>query len=589
MWRGRRRRLLVALFCLGVVQAVMALVLAASVSRVLESASTTTAGLDGVDVALLVGSVASMGLARWSEHVVGEDLGQDYVYEVRRKLIGSALAGDGTASLGVIVTRASNDLTAIRSWISQGIVPLVTAVPLIAVILTVLTVTAPVAGLAVGGPVVVLGLVFIPLSRVVFARARALRRRRGRMSSRIADTVRARESIAATGAVHRELAALDRDSSKVVNAAVSRAHATGMVRALALITASLATVGVVVAGGLQVLSPAQVVSCVTLVGVITTPLTDLGRVIEYRQNYKAARRVQAPLMAQAERVVAEEKRRARQWKATGLRWDLLGNGAVFVDGLTAHGQAVPGLAAERGEVVVVRADDPGRAREVLRLLVGTRHPVGSGRASTGGVTSTTGGPASSGAEEAAQPVVLVDGHDLTRAPDRVRRTLLGYASAHVPLEHGTVRRILGLRTPEATQDDLRRVMQRAGLRTALDGLPQGINTKLRNDGQPLTVAQRARVKLGRALLGDPPLLVIDGLAADLDDAGRATLAEVLREYPGVAVVLGAEDLGHVGVTRVWDLDAESEGAAGTVEADVEDQLRSTRELAGAGRAWRMTL
>lgn len=134
VWRGRRRWLLASLVVLGVLQAVFAIAMALSVGGVL-SARQPEWDL----VLLLVLSVLGIGLARWMERIVAEQVGQDYVYEQRRRLIASAILGErGNKSLGVIVTRASNDLTAVRNWIAQGIVPLATGLPLVLVVLAAL-------------------------------------------------------------------------------------------------------------------------------------------------------------------------------------------------------------------------------------------------------------------------------------------------------------------------------------------------------------------------------------------------------------------------------------------------------------------
>ena len=142
VWRGRRRWLLASLVVLGVLQAVFAIAMALSVGGVL-SARQPEWDL----VLVLVLSVLGIGLARWMERIVAEQVGQDYVYEQRRRLIASAILGErGNKSLGVIVTRASNDLTAVRNWIAQGIVPLATGLPLVLVVLAALWVLTVVVG-----------------------------------------------------------------------------------------------------------------------------------------------------------------------------------------------------------------------------------------------------------------------------------------------------------------------------------------------------------------------------------------------------------------------------------------------------------
>jgi ABC-type multidrug transport system fused ATPase/permease subunit len=560
IWAGRRRYLLVILFLLGIFQAVMALVMAFTVDALLgapaEYNSALNSGtapdgsaLDPAAIAsaqtlipwpqLVILGVAVLSIfgARWAERVVGEDLGQDYVYELRRKLIGTSLAGTGNPSLGVTITRASNDLTSVRNWVSQGIVPLMTSLPLVVVVLVVLSLTNWQVGLAVGIPIALFGLAVPPMAKATFTRARYLRRRRGRMSARIADTVRAGESIQAAGGVNRELNALDRDSGKVVGAAVARARITGLVRASSITAASLATATVVVLGALGLIDAAGVASSMTLVGVMTTPLGDLGRVVEYRQNYKAARRIQAPLLAEAAALKTAEKQREEHWKDATRDRSASGRNGLKVGRMVVQGQRVPMLHAHAGDVIHIQSHDPGRVHPfLLNLLAGQNTPADDG-----------------------QPVpeleMLVDGYDYTLAPGRQRRKLLGHASVRVPLERGTVSRAITYRKPTATAEETALALARVGLDEALASLPKGADTRIKNGGHPLTGSQVARLKLGRALLDNPPLLVLDGIDADLDEQGLRLLRHELQDYSGVVLFTSQNPDRVAPGHRVWTVDA----------------------------------
>lgn len=220
VWAGKRRRLLVILVGLGVVQALLAVLMAVEVERLLGSSSRSSA----VGVVLVVASVVGIGGARWMERVTAVELGQDYVFEQRRRLVISAIADPGySGSLGVTVTRASNDLGAVRTWVALGVATLATAIPLIVVVVTALLLLDVVIGLAVAVPLAMVAAAVPVLARITFDRARMLRRHRGRMSAKVADTVLASESVRAASAVSRELKAIDRGSGKVVAAAVDRA------------------------------------------------------------------------------------------------------------------------------------------------------------------------------------------------------------------------------------------------------------------------------------------------------------------------------------------------------------------------------
>src|SRR5699024_332557 len=157
VWRGRRRFLLVTLVVLGVIQAVLALTMALVVDGLL-SAVPLTSGTPSVPDppwARLVGlaaAVLGIGLARWVGRVVAEDIGRVYGVGRRRRWTGAGFRGFVTRSLGVVVARASNDLTAVRNWIAQGLVPMLTALPLIAVVLGALVFINPPVAVAVAVP-----------------------------------------------------------------------------------------------------------------------------------------------------------------------------------------------------------------------------------------------------------------------------------------------------------------------------------------------------------------------------------------------------------------------------------------------------
>jgi len=63
-------------------------------------------------------------------------------------------------------------------------------------------------------------------------------------------------------------------------------------------------------------------------------------------------------------------------------------------------------------------------------------------------------------------------------------------------------------------------------------LARGADTILVHGGEPLTIPERARLLLARAILDEPPLLVFDHLDADLGQDGRATMRRLLADYPG---------------------------------------------------------
>ena len=364
-----------------------------------------------------------------------------------------------------------------------------------------------------GPPIVLLALAVPPLATATFARARFLRRRRGRMSARIADAVRAGESIQAAGGIRRELNALDRDSGKVVDAAVARARITGLVRASTVTAASLSTAAVVVLGALGMIDAAGVASAMTLLGVMAAPMGELGRVIEYRQNYRAARRIQAPLLAQAEAPRRAEEDREERWRTSP---GTVGAPAVGAEDppLVVQGRRVPMLQAGEGDSIRIRSHDPGRMQPVLvDLLAGPELRHRAGGEDTPGwrwwwTATTTPWP------RAAR-----------------RRTLLGHASARVPLERGTAARAITYRHPRATGSRPGRPSRRVGPRRGPGRPAPGAGTRLKNGGDPLTGLPGGAAQARPGAHGQPAVLVLEGLDAELDEEGPGPVARRTRGLP----------------------------------------------------------
>lgn len=460
LWRARRRLLLIALGVLGVLQALLAIMVSLSVAAILEG--------NRALVGLLLATTLGLGVAQWIQKVVAEDLGQHYVHEVRRELVGAALVPGNTASLGVTVTRASNDLTAVRNWVTLGIVSLATGVPLIAIVLAALFVHDIRTGIAVAVPLLMCVAVLPVVARWTLKRARELRKKRGRMAARIADSVMAGELLHATGAIDRELNAVTRDSDRVVIAAVRRSWATGFSRALMAMAASLGTVSIVISGHLEV---SEVAGIMMLLGVLATPVAELGRVVEYRQNYKAATRILIPLL-----------QRGSEFKHSQ--------------------QKLPGLQATEGI--------PGVYVKGISALPGERiYLHGSADATRKWVTSL------SAMEEGTD--AIVNGQRLSQLPLKQRRALIGIASVHHHLSRGSVSRLVGLRVPDATVEEIEQALEQVGLNNTG-------KQRLKNGGHPWSTSQINKLKIASATLRTPPLLVLEGITP-----------ENLLNYPGVII------------------------------------------------------
>ena len=520
LWAGPRRRYLTLLILAGFGQAA-----AAGVSARLFSYALTPVGasIRGLVFGVLVAAAVVVGLLRMAERVLAEKLSQDYVHEIRLGLIRRNLADGRVKSLGIAVARTTNDLTSVKNWISQGVAPLAVGIPLILGVGVVLVLLDPLLSIGLLVPVALLVSAMKVLAPAAYQRTRAVRRQRGRLSSQVADTLLSSAAIRSAGGSARELQRIDSYSQRLVAASIERAKLAGAMRGAAASSTAIATTMMIGIGLLAGLPTHSIAGALTIAGFLATPIQDLGRVVEYRQSYRAARRIIGPAI--------EPRRRAvpKRVEVTALPSENSSDGvggAVRAAGLQlSDGTTMPELDARPGERVLVDAGNDRLTSEVLERFVG----LGQG----------------GGGE------IVVCGANLAITGSKDFRRLVGYAARGMMLTRGTLFRTVRYRSPDSDPAEVERLLREVGLADRVSELDKGADTVLVHGGEPFTIPERARLLLARSILGDPPLLVFDHLDSDLGTTGRTMMYKLLVDYPGVVILASDDPDQIVMATHTW--------------------------------------
>jgi len=130
--------------------------------------------------------------------------------------------------------------------------------------------------------------------------------------------------------------------------------------------------------------------------------------------------------------------------------------------------------------------------------------------------------------EATEGRITMDGVGIDEVPLAELRRAVGYVGQDVFLFQGTVRENLAYGRPHATQEELERAARLAEAHEFITALPRGYDTVVGERGQKLSGGQRQRLSIARAILKDPPLLVLDEATSSVDNETEAAIQRSLE-------------------------------------------------------------
>lgn len=132
--------------------------------------------------------------------------------------------------------------------------------------------------------------------------------------------------------------------------------------------------------------------------------------------------------------------------------------------------------------------------------------------------------------------VRIGGADVRSiASDELYRHV-GFVLQDVQLLHATVADNIRLARPEASLEDVRRAARLAQIDDRVMALPQGYDSVVGEDAQ-LSGGEAQRVSIARAILADPPVLVLDEATAFADPESEARIQTALAHLVGGRTLL----------------------------------------------------
>ena len=505
---GDRRAAFYLLLFNGLTQGVLAVLGAWLVMRIFDLLGTPTATLPLFLAGLAVIVVSSAWLRR-GERIQAEVLGQRYVRVVRHRLYRRLLASNPREfkrrRKGSVLLKFVGDLSALRRWVSLGLARLLVAGVTVSIALSALCWLHWPFAAGVALILAVSSAWTLRHSMSLRAAIEETRRRQSHLASNVTEKINSLATVQAFGQMAHEHRLMRRQSEQMMNASVFKAQKIGSLRAVVDATTGANVLMVLSLAFILPpadLSPGMLAAVISIIGFLTPPLRDLGRVQEYWLAAQVARNNVIRISRLAKRV--RDRRRGEALQVS--------QGVIELRNVSVRGalRRINAQAAGGSRIAVVGPNGSGKS--TLLGLIGRMFDPDEGR-------------------------IMIDGQNIAKVRLSSLRAQVAYVSADVPLIRGSLRKNLcyGAGRIEATQ--LQRVLQACELCGLVDRLPGGLDAGVAEDGANLSQGERVRVTLARALLRKPGILVLDEADANLDASARQALDANIKAFAGTVLMV----------------------------------------------------
>jgi ATP-binding cassette subfamily C protein/ATP-binding cassette subfamily C protein CydC/ATP-binding cassette subfamily C protein CydCD len=448
-------------------------------------------GIAGVRAAAL-----ARGVARYGERLSGHDAALGALANLRDRVYRSLAAHvrpRSTDALGVVV----QDVDAVQDLVVRCVLPFAGACVVSGVSIAAVWLLAPSAGPVLAAGLVVAG-AGVPLVAGLLSRRsdRLVAGERAALTVSVVDLFGGAAELSVAGATARARSDVDDAAGRL--AARQRSTPAHGATAVVLVIAGVTAVGGFLGAGGSGITAAVVLLVSLAAFDVCLPLPAAAR------QFARIRGVVPRLRDLADRAPAQAR---------------------------ADVEAGPPEVVLTG--VTVCYDTPALRDVDLRLPPGRRVAVvgatGSGKSTLLAAIARFATPTSG--------ALTLGGRALDEWPERRLRETVGGVLADGHVFHDTIAANLRIGKPSATDDELAAVARRTRLLDWIIALPDGWQTVLGEDAVFASGGQRQRLLLARALLADPPVLLLDEPTDGLDpETADAVLADILATGRTVVLV-----------------------------------------------------
>lgn len=240
--------------------------------------------------------------------------------------------------------------------------------------------------------------------------------------------------------------------------------------------------------------PAELLSLLFYAALLTRPIGALARAYGEMQLARGTLSRLNVMLKQA-----PESGYAAESKLTGTRGHICFRDVTF--SYVGRNNVLSGLNLEikPGEVIALVGENGAGKTTIVNLLLRFYNPVSGD--------------------------IFIDGHDIGAIQVQELRQKIGIVPQRPLLFNGTIRANIAFGLEEASDLTIEQAARLAQAHDFILQMPQGYETEIGDHGVRLSGGQRQRIALARALLKDPPILVLDEATSMFDLEGENAFVE----------------------------------------------------------------